>query len=50
MIYDLHALRYRGVIELARTGCDDKIASYNGHTSKDIIRKYAGEAAREKRK
>ena len=57
--YDLHALRYRGVMELAWAGCDDdEIASYSGHTSKDMIAKYAGEArqqmrarqAREKRK
>ncbi|MGC9370298.1 MAG: tyrosine-type recombinase/integrase [Paracoccaceae bacterium] len=56
--YDLHALRYRGVMELAWAGCDDdEIASYSGHSSKDMIRKYAGEArqvmrarqAREKR-
>lgn len=56
--FDLHALRYRGVMELAWAGCDDdQIASYSGHTSKDMIRKYAGEArqimrarqAREKR-
>lgn len=59
MSYDLHALRYRGVMELAWAGCDDdEIASYSGHSSKDMIRKYAGEArqimrarqAREKRK
>ena len=43
--YDLHALRYRGVMELARAGCnDDEIAAYSGHASKDMIRKYAGEA------
>ena len=41
--YDLHALRYRGVMELAWAGCDDdEIASYSGHASKDMIRKYAG--------
>lgn len=58
MAYDLHALRYRGVKELAWAGCtDDEIASYSGHSSKAMIRKYAGEArqvmrarqAREKR-
>lgn len=57
--YDLHALRYRGVMELAWAGCDDdEIASFSGHASKDMIRRYAGEArqivrarqAREKRK
>ncbi|WP_444453684.1 tyrosine-type recombinase/integrase [Rhodobacter capsulatus] len=56
--HDLHALRYTGVQELALAGCDDdEIASYSGHTSKAMIRKYAGEArqlmralsAREKR-
>lgn len=37
--HDLHALRYRGVMELAWAGCsDDEIASYSGHD------KYAGEA------
>lgn len=45
MAYDQHALRYRGVMELAWAGCtDDEIASYSGHTSKKMIIKYAGEA------
>ncbi len=57
--HDLHALRYRGVMELAWHGCDDdQIASYSGHATKAMIIKYAGEArqimrarqAREKRK
>ncbi len=57
--YDLHALRYRGVQELAWQGCtDDEIAAYSGHATKAMIEKYAGEArqvmrarqAREKRK
>ena len=57
--YDLHALRYRGVMELAWAGCpDDEIAAYSGHTSMAMIRKYAGKArqvmaarrAREKRR
>lgn len=44
-LYDQHALRYRGVMELAWAGCDDdEIASYSGHTTKAMIRKYAGEA------
>lgn len=56
--YDLHALRYRGVMELAWAGCDDdQIAAYSGHATKEMIVKYAGEArqimrarqAREKR-
>lgn len=57
--FDLHALRYRGVMELAWHGCtDDEIMSYSGHNSKAMVRKYAGEArqimrarqAREKRR
>ena len=37
--------QYREVQELAWKGCDDdEIASYSGHTSKEMIRKYAGEA------
>ncbi|SLN13624.1 Phage integrase family protein [Roseovarius albus] len=47
MDFDQHALRYRGVMELAWAGCtDDEIASYSGHTSKAMIIKYAGEARR----
>lgn len=43
--FDLHALRYRGVQELTWAGCtDDEIASYSGHSSKSMIRKYAGAA------
>ena len=43
--YDLHALRYRGVMELAWAGCDDdEIAAYSGHSSKAMIRQYAGQA------
>lgn len=45
MAYDQHALRYRGVMELAWADCtDDEIASYSGHKSKAMIIKYAGEA------
>jgi len=56
--FDLHALRYRGVMELAWHGCtDDEIEAYSGHATKAMVRKYAGEArqimrarqAREKR-
>lgn len=48
--YDLHALRYRGVMELALAGCDDdEIASYSGHTTKAMIAKYAGEARQQMR-
>ena len=43
--YDLHALRYRGVMELAWAGCtDDEICSYSGHRTKEMVAKYAGEA------
>ena len=43
--YDLHALRYRGVMELAWAECDDdEIMSYSGHSTKAMVRKYAGEA------
>ncbi len=45
MAFDQHALRYRGVMELAWAGCsDDEIASFSGHTTKAMIAKYAGEA------
>lgn len=44
-IHDLHALRYRGVMELAFSGCsDEEIGSVSGHMSKGMIAKYAGEA------
>jgi len=43
--YDLHALRYRGVMELAWAGCTDgEISAYSGHASLAMVRKYAGEA------
>lgn len=46
--HGLHALRYRGVQELARAGCtDDEIAAVSGHASMAMIRKYAG-AVRQK--
>ena len=45
MAYDQHAMRYRGIMELAWAGCDDdEIMSYSGHTSKAMVIKYAGEA------
>lgn len=48
--HDLHALRYRGVKELAYAGCDDdEIASYTGHMTTAMIKKYAGEARQEMR-
>lgn len=48
--FDLHAMRYRGVKELAYAGCtDDEIASYSGHTTRKMIAKYAGEARQEMR-
>jgi len=38
-------LRYRGVMELAFSGCsDEEIGSVSGHMSKGMIAKYAGEA------
>ncbi len=40
---DLHAMRYRGIMELASAGCsDDEIASYSGPVTMAMIRKYAG--------
>lgn len=59
LAHHLHALRYRGVMELAWAGCtDDEITAYSGHASKVMVIKYAGEArqivrarqAREKRR
>ena len=48
--YDLHALRYRSIKELAWAGCDDdEIAAYSGHATQAMIRKYAGEARQEMR-
>lgn len=48
--FDQHALRYRGVMELALSGCDDdEIASFSGHTTKSMIIKYAGEARQKMR-
>lgn len=41
--HDLHALRYRGIMELAWAGCtDDEIASMSLHLSKQMVAKYAG--------
>lgn len=41
--HDLHAMRYRGVMELAWAGCDDdEIMSYSGHKTKKMVIKYAG--------
>lgn len=43
--FDLHGLRYRGVMELAWAGCsDEEIAAYSGHSSRAMIRQYAGVA------
>ncbi|QFT45431.1 Tyrosine recombinase XerC [Roseivivax sp. THAF40] len=43
MLHDQHALRYRGVMELAWAGCDDdEIMSYSGHETKEMVIKYAG--------
>ncbi len=50
LAYDIHALRYWGVMELAWAGCDDdEIAAYSGHANKDMIRKYAGQARQDLR-
>ena len=43
LLHDRHAMRYRGIMELAWAD-DDEIASYSGHTSEVMIIKYAGEA------
>lgn len=46
--FDLHALRYRGVKELAWAGCtDEQIAAFSGHATVAMIAKYAGEARQE---
>lgn len=48
--FDLHALRYRGVKELAWAGCtDDEIAAFSGHKTTAMIALYAGEARQETR-
>ena len=48
--HDMHALRYRGVHELAQAGCsDDEIAAFSGHMTRDMIAKYAGPARQEAR-
>lgn len=44
LAHDLHAFRYRGVMELAREGGGDEIEAYRGHASKAKVAKYAGEA------
>ena len=41
--YDLHAMRDRGVMELAWAGCDDdEIMSFSRHATKAMVMKYAG--------
>lgn len=48
--FDLHALRYRGVEELALAGCThDEIAAFSGHASHAMIRKNAGATRQEMR-
>ncbi len=43
MAHDQHAMRYRGVMELAWAGCDDdEIMSFSGHNTKAMVIKYAG--------
>ncbi len=47
-VHDLHALRYRAIKELAWAGCDDdEIMSFSGHSTKAMVRRYAGEARQE---
>ena len=44
-VFDLHALRYRGIMELAWADCsDEEIAAYSGHKTTVMVKKYAGEA------
>ena len=43
--HDLHALRYRGIRELAFAGCsDEEIMSFSGHATEKMVHFYAGEA------
>lgn len=43
--YDIHSLRYSAAAELAAAGCSDElIAAVTGHTTVNMIRKYAGPA------
>ena len=43
----LHALRYRGAMELAWSSCtDNEIAAYIGHTSRAMIRTTQASPAR----
>ena len=47
LAYDLRALSYRGVKELAWAGCDDdEVMSYSGHATKAMVRQYAGQRGR----
>lgn len=44
-LHDLHALRYRGVQELAWAGCtDEEIKAITGHSTEAMVRHYAGQA------
>lgn len=43
--HDLHAMRYRGIMELAWAGCTDaEIDAISGHVTEAMRRKYAGKA------
>ena len=45
MAHVQHALRRRGIQELARHGCtDDEIANFSGHATNAMIEEYAGAA------
>ena len=59
MEFDQHAMRYRGMQELARLGCsDEEIQAYSGHVTLAMVKHYTGPVrqetaarrAREKRK
>ncbi|KFI34268.1 hypothetical protein CG51_03075 [Haematobacter missouriensis] len=45
--HDLHAMRHRGIMELAWAGCDDdEIMSYSGHATKRWSSSMPGKRAR----
>jgi integrase len=46
--FDQHAMRYRGMQELARMHCtDEEIQAYSGHTSMAMVRLYTGPVRQE---
>lgn len=43
--YDIHSLRYSAAADLAAAGCSDElISAVTGHTTMEMVRKYAGPA------